>query len=226
MSSPAGGPAALSTTELTAVMSGENGAYVEALFEDYLTGRQPVPETWIRFFDALMGRPRSRGNGRPGRPALAPSAPEAGAVTTGVVGLVNAYRTHGHLIARLDPLGEGIDSHPLLDPAEFGLADKLDQQVGAANYLGPNHGTARELIGNLRQTYCGTFAVEFMEITSKARRDWLIEQMEPCRNRPPLEPEERRAIFEQMLQTEERMGHVEVDDWTKRSPLVEVKLAT
>ena len=44
--------------------------------------------------------------------------------------------------------------------------------------------------------------------------------------RPITDEAGRRAVFELMRQVEERMGHVDVDDWTKRSPLVEVKLAT
>lgn len=44
--------------------------------------------------------------------------------------------------------------------------------------------------------------------------------------RPITDEAERRAVFERMRQVEERMGHVDVDDWTKRSPLVEVRLAT
>ena len=37
---------------------------------------------------------------------------------------------------------------------------------------------------------------------------------------------DRRAIFERIPQVEDYMGHVVVDDWTKRSPLVEVRLST
>ena len=59
---PSGG---LTETDLAAVMSGENGAFVEALFEDYMTGRGAVPENWIRIFDDLIGR-----NGANGAPAV------------------------------------------------------------------------------------------------------------------------------------------------------------
>ncbi len=60
----------LSASDLASVMSGENGAFVEALFEDYLAGCESVPETWTRLFDELTG-----GNGR-SRAARAP-APQA-----------------------------------------------------------------------------------------------------------------------------------------------------
>ena len=62
---PGAAPSGLSASDLASVMSGENGAFVEALFEDYLAGRESVPETWTRLFDELTG-----GNGRSGSPAL------------------------------------------------------------------------------------------------------------------------------------------------------------
>ena len=44
--------------------------------------------------------------------------------------------------------------------------------------------------------------------------------------RPITDDVERRALFERVRELEERMGHVDVDDWTKRSPMVEVKFLT
>ena len=41
---------------------------------------------------------------------------------------------------------------------------------------------------------------------------------------PITDEDERRAIFARMMELEERMAHIEVDDWTKRSALVEIGL--
>jgi 2-oxoglutarate dehydrogenase E1 component len=139
-------------------------------------------------------------------------APRPGTTpTTGIFGLVNAYRSHGHLIADLDPLGRGEPSHPLLDPREFGLeGETMDNPGSCGGYLGLREATPRELIASLRQTliaslrqtYCGTFGVEFMEMRDKERRDWLIERMEPIHNQPPLSKEEHRAILRQVIAAE------------------------
>ena len=210
--------------DLASLLSGENGAFVEALFEDYVTGRAQVPESWRRLFEGLAGAP-SVGNGplrhppaaplraqppaaadgaTPGRPVQ--SAPRSGpgvAPVVGIFGLVNAYRTHGHLIADLDPLSRGDSAHPLLDPLEFGLEERhLDIRGSCGNFLGLPEGTPRELISSLRETYCGTFAVEFMEMRDKERRDWLIERMEPIHNHPPLTPAERQRTLGQVLAAE------------------------
>ena len=41
---------------------------------------------------------------------------------------------------------------------------------------------------------------------------------------PITDEGERRALFARMMEVEERMAHVEVDDWAKRSALVQVEL--
>jgi len=194
--------------ELAGLFSGENGAWVEALYEDYVLGRDRVPESWRTLFDRLHGRelpfpapsvPAVRANG--GAPAQRVAG--AGGAVVGVIGLVDAYRSHGHLIARLDPLGTHRDEHPLLDPAVFDLAGWDPQQrVSFGNYLGRVEGTLSELIASLRRTYAGTFAAEFMEIRDKERRDWLIERMEPRENRPALSNEERLRILTQIIAAE------------------------
>ena len=211
--------------ELASLLSGENGPYVEALFEDYLTGRAEVPQAWRDLFDRLVGgngRPlASRGNGHPppaSTPAPTPTptptpagrlaeplpAAAMGAVqSVGIFGLVDSYRTHGHLIADLHPLGGRRTDHPYLDPRNFGLSDAaLDARVTCGNFLGLREGTPRELLDALRETYCGTFAVEFMQMRDKQRRDWLVERIEPIRSHPVLEPPERRSILRQVMAAE------------------------
>ncbi|HXX49371.1 MAG TPA: 2-oxoglutarate dehydrogenase E1 component [Myxococcota bacterium] len=194
--------------ELAGLFSGENGAWVEALYEDYVLGRDSVPASWRAVFERLNGReapleslpaadvPPVRTNGRaPAEPARDP--------VLGIAGLVDAYRSQGHLIARLDPLGSHRDEHPLLDPAVFDLAAwDPKRRVPFGNYLGQAEGTLPELVASLRRTYSGTFAAEFMEIRDKERRDWLIQRMEPRENRPALSNEERLRILTQIIAAE------------------------
>ena len=202
-------PGGLSEIDLATLISGENGAFIESLFEDWAAGRA-VPESWRGLFDGLVGGNGARGNGAlaaPGPtppPAISPvHTPSPSMSGVGLFGLVDAYRALGHLVARLDPLGRGEEDHPLLDPARFGFAEAdLDLPGGAGHFRGLERGTPRELISALRETYCGTFAVEFMEMRDKERRDWLIEQMEPRRNRPEFSPDEKVRILGQLMSAE------------------------
>jgi len=195
--------------ELAGLFSGDNGAWVEALYEDYVLGRDSVPESWRALFERLHGRETApvaapaepvapvRANGH------APAAELGREPVFGIAGLVDAYRSHGHLIARLDPLGTHRDEHPLLDPAVFDLASWDPQRrFSFGNYLAKGEGTLPELVASLRQTYSGTFGAEFMEIRDKERRDWLIQRMEPRENQPALSTEERLRILTQIIAAE------------------------
>ncbi len=203
MTDLAGTRAEMGEAELAALFHGENGAYVEGLFEDYVLGRAGVPDAWSRLFERLTGRPAARANGRP--PSRAPETPAPArevVPTIGVYGLVNAYRSFGHLIAHLDPIGHADATHPYLEPARFGLEPERMAQVVEVDVRGAGPRRVGELVEILRETYCGTFAVEFMEIRSSAQRDWLMERMEPIRNRPKLAPEQRVRLLRQLLAAE------------------------
>jgi 2-oxoglutarate dehydrogenase E1 component len=106
----------------------------------------------------------------------------------------------GHLGALLDPLGHAPEGSPLLDPVNLGFsAADLARPVPETPLKGGFEGTLAGLLEALRQTYCGSIGVEYMGITDAGRREWLQEQMEPCRNRPVLGPEDRRRILRQLM---------------------------
>jgi len=190
--------------ELAALFHGENGAFVESLYDDYVTGREQVPESWRRIFDSLHGVTSPAAPSSEAATQVRDGATGAPVPAVGIIGLIDAYRSQGHLIAKLDPLGENRDEHPLLEPKEFGLggAEQMTRRVTFGSYGGLREGTVPELIESLRRTYCGTFAVEFMEIRDKQRRDWLMAAMEPHENAPKLATEERLRVLTQLMAAE------------------------
>ena len=56
----------MSDVDLATLLSAENGAYVEGLFEDHVLGRGSVPAHWVELFDRLLGRSPAP-NGEPRR---------------------------------------------------------------------------------------------------------------------------------------------------------------
>ncbi len=164
-----------------------NARYIEEQYRRYRLDPESVSEEWALFFAGfdLSEDPR--------RPAST-SGP------SGVYGLVHAYREFGHLIARLNPLGGDLGEHPLLELTQFGLdPHRLDQPIDPRPFLGLAEGTLGQLITALRETYCGTLGVEYVDVPDKERREWLQSRMEPARNHPPLASEERRRILRSML---------------------------
>ena len=89
-----------------------NASYLEEMYARFRSDPASVPEEWALFFAGFdFGADRS-GLSADGRPS------------GGVFGLVHAYREFGHRIARLDPLSEPSEDHPLLDPALFGFSEQ------------------------------------------------------------------------------------------------------
>jgi 2-oxoglutarate dehydrogenase E1 component len=165
-----------------------NAGYLEAQYARYRQDPSSVPEDWALFF---------AGFDLAEQPDRAPAGASPG---SGVFGLVQSYREFGHLIARLDPLGQNPTHHPLLELPAVGLSEAdLAAPTSGQPFQGEFAGTVSGLIDALRETYCGTIGVEYMDIPDKDRREWLQERMEPHHNRPQLEPGQRRAILRRLL---------------------------
>ena len=124
--------------------------------------------------------------------------------------LINAYRVRGHLIAHLDPLVDEPRNHPELDPGYYGLTVwDLDREFLFSNKEGYSTATLREILDILYATYCGSIGVEFMNIQDPEQKKWLIQKMEPTRNRVPLPRERKVQLLKKLTQAEgfERFLH-------------------
>ena len=82
-----------------------------------------------------------------------------------------------------------------LELSAFGLTESDLDRVFYSRLGGERSSTLRELIAVLRQTYCRTIGVEFMHIRDTAVRQWLLERMEPTRNRPAFDIRKKRRII-------------------------------
>jgi 2-oxoglutarate dehydrogenase E1 component len=124
--------------------------------------------------------------------------------------LVDHLRTHGHLAARLDPLGTEPVGDPSLDPAHHGLTDEVMARIPASLLRVAVPGaTLAEALPALQSTYCGTIAYEVEHISSHEARSWLREQIESGAHRQPLAAEEQVRLLERLSQVEafERFLH-------------------
>ena len=127
------------------------------------------------------------------------------AAVASAMALVDAIRTHGHLAARLDPLGSEPLGDPALDESELDipLSPELQAKIPAA-ILGVHveGETLADVLPRLRDVYMGTIAYEIEHIADHAERLWLRRAIESGRFRRPLPPEERRSLLERLAQVE------------------------
>jgi 2-oxoglutarate decarboxylase len=124
--------------------------------------------------------------------------------------LLKAHRTHGHLAARLDPLGRESEGDPALDPEPLGLTPELMARIPAKILRMYVPGaTLADALPHLRETYCGTITYEIEHIASHRQRLWLREAIESGEFRRPLTNEEQKALLKRLTQVDafERFMH-------------------
>jgi len=210
---------------------GGNAPYVEELYEAYLQNPTSVPDNWRAYFDAMQNVPAVDGsNSRdvPHAPIVASFAEraKAGPIKTIVASadsdmgrkrvaatqLIAAYRNIGSHWADLDPLKRQ-ERPPLpdLDPAFYGFSEAdLDIVFNASNtYFGKESMSLRELLNNLRETYCGTIGAEFMYVSDQAQKRWWQERLESTRSKPVFTLEKKKHILDRLTAAEglERFLH-------------------
>ena len=131
-----------------------------------------------------------------------PSASDLEAVAH-AASVVKAFRTHGHLGARLDPLGTAPVGDPAYDPSSIGLTEEMMRRVPSwvLRIAVPGE-TFADALPHLRATYCGTIAYEKEHIANHEERVWLRRMIESGAHRVPLGVEERRALLTRLTQVE------------------------
>ena len=125
--------------------------------------------------------------------------------------LIKAHRTHGHLAARLDPLGSEPEGDPALDPEPLGLTPRDHGSRSRPRSCARTcpGATLADALPHLRETYCGTIAYEIEHIASHRQRMWLREKIESGAFRAPLSDEEKRKLLRRLTQVDslERFMH-------------------
>ncbi len=213
-------------------VDGLNAGYARALLDEYLENPDAVPSEWRALFESgeselVATHPglvrlvetlhpeaaNGAGNGHPtvAKPPPAP-APETAEPDTELLGgvaaamaLVKAHRTHGHLAARLDPLGSEPVGDPALEPLrlEPKLTPALQERI-PAHYLRVHvdGDTLAEVLPQLAETYTGTIAYEIEHISDHEQRVWLRQAIESWRYRTPLSTEQKKELYTRLCEVE------------------------
>jgi 2-oxoglutarate dehydrogenase E1 component len=114
--------------------------------------------------------------------------------------LLKGYRTHGHLAARLDPLGREPKGDPAIQPESLNLTPELMARIPASILrIGVPGETLLEVLPRMREAYCGTIAYQFEHLSSHHQRTWLREMVETGAHRQPLTEDEKRRLLKRLI---------------------------
>jgi 2-oxoglutarate dehydrogenase E1 component len=147
----------------------------------------------------------------PAAPAPAPAAPATApdqdllAAAAAASSLVRAIRTHGHLNARLDPLGAEPPGDPALEPLRSTpkLTPELQARIPASVLRLHLEGeTLADALPKLLATYTGTIAYEIEHLSDHEERVWLRQAIESGRYRRQLTGAERVRLLGRLSQVE------------------------
>ncbi|HEX3563529.1 MAG TPA: multifunctional oxoglutarate decarboxylase/oxoglutarate dehydrogenase thiamine pyrophosphate-binding subunit/dihydrolipoyllysine-residue succinyltransferase subunit, partial [Solirubrobacterales bacterium] len=140
----------------------------------------------------------------PSTPAMGTQAPpdyELLQAVQAATSLLKAYRTHGHLAARLDPLGAQPKGDPAIEPENLNLTPELMSRIPASILrIGVEGETLLEVLPRMREAYCGTIAYQIEHLASHQQRVWLREMIETGVHRAPLKAADKRALLHRLIE--------------------------
>ncbi len=173
-----------------------NTDFIDAQFARWKKDPDSVSRDWQAFFKGFEiadGRAPAAAAGSDLEQVIKQSRVEA---------LKYRYRDLGHLLACMDPLTACPTDHPLLSLESFGLTlEDLDREFFTRRFALTDRAPLKEIIGNLRQTYCRSIGVEYMHLQDPDERRWLQERMEPTNNRPQLSASEKTRVLNKLYQS-------------------------
>jgi 2-oxoglutarate dehydrogenase E1 component len=207
-----------STYDHRIIQGAESGQFLQVV-EAYLQGEHGFYEQVFKDLGAALGAPpqppapaAAAAVAREAEPAEAAAPPDETMLQAvqAATSLLKAHRMHGHLAAKLDPLGSEPEGDPALDPEPLGLTPEIMARIPARILRTHVPGaTLADALPHLRETYCGTIAYEIEHIASHRQRTWLREKIESGAFRGPLTNEEQRALLRRLTQVDslERFMH-------------------
>jgi 2-oxoglutarate dehydrogenase E1 component len=196
-----------STYDHRIIQGAESGSFLRRI-DELLQGADAFYESVAEALDvptsvianAYPASASSQAAPAPSTTAAAPDTELLQAVQA-ATSLLKAYRTHGHLAARLDPLGSEPRGDPAIEPENLNLTPDLMSKIPASILrIGVEGETLLEVLPRMRDSYCGTVAYQIEHLSSHQQRMWLREMIETGAHRSPLTTEEKRALLARLVE--------------------------
>ncbi len=206
----------------SSMLDGGNIVYLEQHYENYLRDPNSVPESWRRYFDQLpmvngqardiphseirehfYNITRSSGPRRSAGPGAQSSvAHERKQIQVGA--LIDAYRTRGHQLANIDPLGRmqkiEVKEVQLHEHGLSGADLQTEFQTPTLNSI--DVAPLSEIVAHLEKIYCSTIGYEYMYINHTTQKKWLQQRIESYWATPDLSVDSQKWLLERLTAAE------------------------
>ena len=206
------------------LFDGQNAAYAQAMFEEYARDPGAVPAEWRTLFETkgsqavaegLFVPDQLNGNRTPAAEPAAPMQPSPSSsvaddllralpVVSRAAALVQAFRDHGHQLARIDPLGGDPPGHPQLTPSFFGTSTEELADLPASLVMDESreHRSVADALADLRAVYAGSIGYEFEHLDDHVKVDWLWDRVETKAHVRQMSTSERRTLLTRLSEAE------------------------
>jgi 2-oxoglutarate dehydrogenase E1 component len=174
---------------------------LEENYQRWQENPESLDSSWLAFFEGFELGDLQLRNGAAGTAAPVEAGEQP--LQTRIDGLVYAYRTLGHTIARIDPLADKRPANPLLTLRELGFSEKdLDLVVSSKFFLDGRKMTLREMIALLESIYAESIGSEFQHIQNPRIRNWVRHRLESRPAKHDTSREAQIALLRSLLETE------------------------
>src|SRR5213082_234123 len=181
----------------TSISARANLELIEENYRRWQRNPQSVDSGWSAFFEGF-----ELGN-LPQRDGATAAAAREAALQTRVDGLIYAYCSLGHTIARVDPLAETRPQNSLLSLREFGFSESdLDLRVSSKFFLDNQSMALREMVSGLERIYADSIGSEFMHIQDPRVRDWIRKRLETRPHKHSTPAAVQVALLRALLEAE------------------------
>lgn len=187
-----------------------NSSIYEQQYEKYLQNPNSVDRSWRTLFESW----RDEGVGEE-KPAQAEPVKEISVIyqtkerekglpDIRVYNLIQAYRTYGHLMARINPLQTNEPTEPKELKLETHGLTKQDLSLPFFTYaiLPVEKAPLLNIVNALKTIYCSKVGVEYMGIHNPELEKWLQRKIEPTLFQSQLPLEQKQMILQQLNRSE------------------------
>ena len=194
-----------------------NAEYIEDLYQSYQKDPDTIDPSWRYFFDGIyLGEVTTLVEAAS---AVQESAQDSGLDAAPTANLerelaafrlIEAWRTHGHRVARVNPIQEIPSSIAELELSSFGLSPvDLSETFYAARFLGLPPSPLSTLLDHLNRIYAGPVGVELAQLQNPAERSFIESRIENLRGEYAVGAEDKKFILRRLTESEalERFIH-------------------